>query len=85
MNQFPKVAEDIEINQVEDGYVVYQAQKDRVHYLNHTAVIVLESCTGKNSEDEIATIVHQAFGLDQSPQQEVKNCIASMRKEGIIQ
>jgi hypothetical protein len=46
MNPYPKPAEGMEINQVEDGYVIYPADRDRVHYLNHTAVPVLEGRTG---------------------------------------
>ncbi len=76
---------NIEINEVEDGYVLYQSEKDRVHYLNHSAVLVLESCTGNNSVDDIVEIVQQAFQLTESPEKEVKDCLDSLLKEGLIQ
>jgi hypothetical protein len=84
MTQYPKLAADIEINQVEDGYVIYQQEKDRVHYLNHTAVIVLESCTGENTVDDIVVIVQDAFKLPDSPEKEVHDCLETMLKEGIV-
>ena len=40
-DRFQKIA-DLEINQVPDGYVIYQADRDRVHFLNSTAAAVLE-------------------------------------------
>jgi len=84
MNPYPKLASGIEINQVEDGYVIYQQEKDRVHYLNHTAVIVLESCTGKNTVDDIVQIVQDVFDLPESPGKDVQECLESLIKEGIV-
>ena len=49
----PRRAEGIEVNEVADGYIVYQASRDRVHYLNHTAVLVLEMCNGRVSAGQI--------------------------------
>ena len=84
MKDRPTLAENLEINQMEDGYVIYQADKDRIHYLNHTAVLVLESCTGNNSVKEIARIVKEAFGLDAEPDGDVDACLANLEKEGLI-
>lgn len=84
MNIYPKLLENIDINQVEDGYVLYQADEDRVHYLNHTAVLVLESCTGGNTPEDIVKIVQDTFQLADSPEQEVKKCLETMVKEGLI-
>lgn len=86
MNKNFKMADDvdIEINEVEGGYVIYQAEKDRIHYLNQSAVLVMESCTGANSVDEIVEIVRQAFELAESPEQEIKDCLDSLLKEGLI-
>ncbi len=85
MEKLYEIAGDIDINQMEDGYVIYQAEKDRVHYLNHTAVLVLESCTGQASEDEIVRIVQEAFNLERPPEEEVTTCLETMFNEGLIQ
>jgi len=84
MNEQPKIAEGININKVEDGYVIYQSEKDKVHYLNKTAVLVLEACTGKNTVLEIGAIVKQAYGLPEVPEKEVADCLQTLFQEGLI-
>ena len=79
------MADNIEINLVEDGYVIYQADQDRVHYLNKSAVVVLESCTGKNTREEIERILQEAFDLPEVPKKEVAECLESLYQEGLIQ
>jgi hypothetical protein len=39
-------APGIEIREAPDGLVVYDAGRDRLHYLNPTAALLLESCDG---------------------------------------
>lgn len=84
MNIHPKQADKIDISQVEDGYVIYQADEDRVHYLNQTAVLVLEICTGTNTVEAIVQIVQDAFQLADSPEQDVRACLETMVKERLI-
>lgn len=84
MIAFPKLAEDLEINQVEDGYIIYQADRDRVHYLNKTAVLILEACTGKNSVETILRMVQDAFDLGDTHKKEVEDCLVNLASEGLI-
>lgn len=84
MTDCPKTAAGLEINQVADGYVVYQRANDRVHYLNQTATIVLELCNGRNDADQIASLLRSAYGLAEDPAAEVANCLAQLRREGLI-
>ena len=84
MNQYPELHKTIDVNQIEDGYIIYQHDIDRVHYLNHTAAVVLELCSGKNAIDKMASIVQEVFGLPEPPEQEVNECLNSLFKEGII-
>ena len=84
MNEFPKIADGIEINEVEDGYVIYQSEKDKVHYLNKTAVLVLEACTGKNSAADIVTIVKEAYSLPEAPEKGVADCLNTLIQEGLV-
>ena len=41
MNEFSKIAEGIDINEFEDGYVIYRSEKDKIHSLNKKTVLVL--------------------------------------------
>lgn len=74
----------IEINPVDDGYVVYDPDSDRVHYLNHTAAVVLELCTGANSLADIAARVRAAYGLTDSLEMQVSECVDKLRAERLV-
>ena len=84
MIRLPRIADNIEINPVEDGYVIYQADQDRVHYLNKSAVLVLESCTGNNTPEEIEQILQEAFDLPETPKKVVAECLERLYKEGLV-
>lgn len=84
MSEYPKIADGIDINEVEDGYVIYQSEKDKVHYLNKTAVLVLEACTGGNTATDITAIVKDAYGLDAAPEKEVADCLNTLKQEGLV-
>lgn len=74
----------LEIHEVPDGYVVYQAEQDRVHYLNETAVVIFELCNGKLDADGIVTRIEDAYGLDASSRNDIRAGIESLTKEGLV-
>ena len=80
----PVRSDIIEINPVDDGYVVYDPDYDRVHYLNHTAAVVLELCTGANSLADIAAGVRAAYGLSDSLEMHVRECVGKLRAERLV-
>src|SRR6202161_1691637 len=84
MTDRPVRSDKIEINPVDDGYVVYDPGRDRVHYLNHTAAVVLELCTGSNSRADIAAVVRAAYGPADSLETQVSECIDKLRAESIV-
>jgi hypothetical protein len=80
----PTQVEGLEVNQLVDGYVIYEANRDRVHYLNPTAVFVLEMCNGRVAADQIPALVQQAYDLVEPPTAEVIDCLTKLRDEGLI-
>lgn len=56
-----------------------------MHYLNHSAVLVLELCNGGNSEREIAELIQQAYSLPQPPYGAVAEAVASLAEEGLLE
>lgn len=82
--EYPRKAETIEIDEAADGYVVYDRALDRVHYLNHTAVLVLELCTGENDAAAIAAFMAGAYELREPPTIEVDACLERLRREGLV-
>jgi len=80
----PTAAPGLEINAVADGYIVYQPDRDRVHYLNQTAAILLELCNSHNAESDLAELLRIAYDLPTPPVEEVMDCLEMLRKEGLI-
>src|SRR5690349_7964285 len=80
----PRRAADIEINPVPDGYIIYQPARDRVHYLNHTAVLVLELCTGRVRARDIPRLIRDAYDLPEPPADQVLACLETLSTEGLV-
>ena len=80
----PLAVGDLEVVPTADGYVVYDEQRDRVHYLNHTAVLILEFCTGENSAEEIVGMLQLAYDLPEPPEAETRECLTRLRAEGLV-
>ena len=86
MTEVISQADKLEINEVPDGYIIYQSARDRVHYLNKTAAVVFELCNGKLDAQAIVGRVVQAFELGGSSEHdEIMACLDSLIKEGLVQ
>ena len=77
-------ASNLEVHEVPDGYIVYQLERDRVHYLNQTAAVIFEFCNGTLAPDEIVDRVARAFELGPAAHDEIRAGLASLVKEGLI-
>lgn len=84
MTDRPIRSDAIEISEVADGAVVFDPGSDRVHYLNETAALLLELCTGERSEAQLARLVQEAYELPEPPTNLVCECLATFRAEGLI-
>lgn len=80
----PKQAAELEVNEVADGLVIYQRRPERVHYLNGTASLVFELCTGEHSPEDIARLIGLAFALVEPPSGEVRTCLEQLRSLGVV-
>lgn len=76
--------EGLEISEVPDGRVIYQAASERVHYFNPTAVVVFELCGLGHSVAEIGAFLKDAYGLAAEPAAEVRQCIEALLKENLL-
>jgi hypothetical protein len=73
-----------EISEVADGYVIYDAVNDRVHFLNMTAAVVYELCDGQRSLQDIARIIDESYELDSTSLSEVETCLVSLQNERLV-
>ena len=76
--------EGLEINIVDDGFVVYQLDRDRLHYLNHIAGVILELSNGDNTEADIVTLLRDVYRLADDPAKEVAQGIELLRAQELI-
>jgi Coenzyme PQQ synthesis protein D (PqqD) len=77
-------AENLDVNEVPDGYVIYQTEADRVHYLNKTAAIVFELCDGGRGTEDIVARVSKMFEVEGNADDEIEACVQSLLKEGLV-
>ena len=82
---YPRHIEDLDINPADDGFIIYQPEEDRVHFLNPTAVFILELCNGRNSMADIIEVVQHAYGLADAPVNVVSEAVTKMKSEGLLQ
>jgi hypothetical protein len=82
--EHPVRAEGIEVQEVADGLMVYQAEPECVHHLNNTASIVFELCDGKNTVTEIGAQLAAVFGLTGVPADAAERCIDDLRSKGVV-
>jgi PqqD family protein of HPr-rel-A system len=80
----PAAKDGIEINETQDGLIVYDETTDRVHHLNQTAAVILQLCDGTLTVEEITTDIARMFELDQSPAATVEACLAQLEREGLV-
>jgi hypothetical protein len=74
-----------EFNQVPDGYVVYHSGRDRVHFLNPTAVVVYELCDGQHTVEQIGRFIQDSWSLSEPPTVDVRTCLSNFLEEGIVE
>ena len=70
--------------EVADGFVVYQPSRDRVHFFNHTAAVVLTLCDGELDDTQIASVLQRCYELPEPPSAEVAQCLDQFRQEGLV-
>ncbi len=85
MKDCPKKASSLEINEVADGVVVYQTDKDRVHYMNKIASMVLQLCDGETPVADFPLLFQEVFELDAPPNEEINDCLEKLFDEGLIE
>lgn len=81
---YPKRVEALELSPADDGFIIHEEARDRVHYLNTTAAAVLQLCDGATSDDEIARALQQHFELPEPPAEEVAKILEQFAEEGLI-
>lgn len=60
----PIRSDGLEVEEAEDGLVVFDPRADMVHHLNPTAAIIFDLSDGSRDPEEIARMLAQIYELD---------------------
>ncbi len=60
-NFVPVTKKCVELEELDDGCILYDTEKDEVHSLNSTAASIWICCDGKHSVEEIVDVVGKCF------------------------
>jgi hypothetical protein len=77
--------EGLDQTEVADGWLIFDAPKDRVHFLNPTGAIVLELCDGTRNAADLAQFLAMSFGLAERPDEPVRECLSALLAQGLIE
>jgi hypothetical protein len=84
MPDFPTQTPALDVATAAQGLVVNDQRSARVHYLNHTAGLVLLLCNGRNSVEQIVDLMQQQFALAEPPDDDVRYAIDAFIDEGLV-
>lgn len=81
----PRQVDGLDIEPAEDGYIVFQPEQDRVHYLNPAAVLILHLCDGTNTAASVVSLVREAYkDSEVIPPESVTAALQKLTEAGLI-
>jgi len=81
----PRAVEELEVTEVEDGLVIYDPGRDRVHYLDPVASVVFTLCDGARNRQHIIEATTGLFKSGDVSTPDVEACIEQLEDERILQ
>lgn len=80
----PRQVDSLEVNEAEDGLVVYDPAEGMVHHLNPSASVIFDLCDGSRDVDEIASLLGKAFDLAGPPVDDARAGLRELAERGLI-
>jgi hypothetical protein len=80
----PRKAEALEINEADDGLVVYDPTHDQVHHLNPSASMIFDLCDGTRDADAIAEVLAEAYELAAPPRDDAVTGLRELADRKLI-
>ena len=84
LGKSPREATGLEHYPVEDGCLVYQPDRDRVHFLNETAYAVLLLCDAGSDAETLALRLARDYQLEEPPVEMVQEVLERLAGEGLV-
>ena len=80
----PSKLQALEVNEADDGLVVYDPARDTVHHLNPSAAIIFDLCDGSRSPEQIARVLGEVYGLDSPPHEQADAGLRDLAERQLI-
>lgn len=80
----PRRRESLEVNEAEDGLVIYDPASDMVHHLNPSAALIFDLCDGSRDPESIAAVVGEIFDVEQPPLEETLAGLCELAGQRLI-
>ena len=84
MAEHPRRVESLEVNEADDGLVVYDPARDQVHHLNPSAAVIFDLCDGSRDLEAIAAVLADVYGLPEPPVTEARAGLDELAERGLI-
>jgi hypothetical protein len=81
---YPRRADLLEVNEADDGLVVYDPTHDQVHHLNPSASIIFDLCDGTRDAEAIAEILGEAYELAAPPRDDALAGLEDLAERQLI-
>jgi hypothetical protein len=81
---YPRQLESLEVNEADDGLVVYDPAYETVHHLNASAALIFELCDGTRDAETIAGIIGEAYSLDAPPRDQALAGLQDLADRNLI-
>jgi Coenzyme PQQ synthesis protein D (PqqD) len=80
----PVTVSGLDVQEAEDGLVVYDTATDAVHHLNRTAGVIFGLCDGTRDTVAIAAELAVLFDLAEPPLAETEACLSDLAGRGLV-
>ncbi len=80
----PRRVAGLEINEAEDGLVVYDPAHDMVHHLNPSAAMIFDLCDGSRDLPAIARVLAEAFELVALPLEDIRAGLDDLVERNLV-
>ena len=82
--EHPRRVASLEVNEAEDGLVVYDPATDMVHHLNPSAAVIFDLCDGTRDPEAIARVLAEAYDLHSPPLDQAVAGLRDLAERGLI-
>ncbi len=80
----PIRSEGLEIDEADDGLVIFDPVEDMVHHLNPTAAIIFDLCDGSRDLERIAALLAEVYELNEPAREDALAGLRGLAERRLI-